>query len=358
MGGMTVGTLVAGRLLRDRTVSNPLRLYGLLELVIGVSGLCVHPGFRALEHIDSAVYAQAPSLAPLLHLAGISLLIGPAAMAMGATIPVLGLVATRFRTSIATIYAMNTAGASIGVLAMAFVLIPSLGVSQTTTIAAVLNLIVALATRVIRIPDAERARPVAEVSSMSAIAGFRPALLVAFATGFATFALEVAWFRSLRAAFQSTTDSFAIILASVLIPLAIGARLVPMLRRRSVRLQTILAASGIAILAATPLVERFDLIVPHSGHYWSLLGSWFGLSLLILGTPIYSWELHSRGFSMSRTALRAGRVSMRSTPLGPSLVLSARPGCSCRGSASRAPRGSSEVWSLESRYLSARADAE
>ena len=57
--------------------------------------------------------------------------------------------------------------------------------------------------------------------------------MVAFTTGFATFMLEVAWFRSLRAAYQATTESWALVLASALIGLAAGAQLSPWLRKRS-----------------------------------------------------------------------------------------------------------------------------
>ena len=89
---------------------------------------------------------------------------------------------------------------------------------------------------------------------------FPQAAGVAFATGLVTFGLEVAWFRSMRAAFMSTTDSFAIMLASVLLPLAIGARLVPTLRRRpAITPGGVLACAAVAILLVTPLVERMDL---------------------------------------------------------------------------------------------------
>ena len=44
--------------------------------------------------------------------------------------------------------------------------------------------------------------------------------------------LEVSWFRSLRAALQSTTESFAMILAAFLVALALGGALASLLRRR------------------------------------------------------------------------------------------------------------------------------
>jgi hypothetical protein len=89
----------------------------------------------------------------------------------------------------------------------------------------------------------------------------------------------------MRAAFWSTSATFAILLAAVLLPLAVGARLVPWLRRRLSGPGPLLAAAGVAILAATPVIERFDRIAlatagPHA------VFEWFALSLASVGPAI------------------------------------------------------------------------
>src|SRR5262249_53609109 len=86
------------------------------------------------------------------------------------------------------------------------------------------------------------------------------AAAVVFATGFASFGLEVAWFRALRAAFLSSTDSFAVMLFAVLLGLGAGAQLAPPLRRRGIAPGWLLAGAAVAILLATPVVERMDLL--------------------------------------------------------------------------------------------------
>src|SRR5262245_28531387 len=126
MGGMTCGALAMGRWLRGRTLAHPLRLYGALEGLIGLSGLLMLPGFRALERLDAIAYGLAPGLAQALQPVAIAVLLGPATAAMGASVPVFQLLARRYRTSIAALYGINTAGAATGVLLLTFWLLPRL----------------------------------------------------------------------------------------------------------------------------------------------------------------------------------------------------------------------------------------
>jgi len=288
MAGMTVGALAAGAWLRGRSVARPLRLYGLLELVIGLAGLLMLPGFGLLEVLDARAYALSPTLAPVLHALGIVLLLGPATVAMGATVPVFQLVARSYGTSVSALYGMNTAGAAAGVLLLSFVLLPSFGVALTCVLVASLNGAVFVFSRSVRPGVAATgpgpalpARPAAELRLAPGLAQ-----LAVFCTGFVTFGLEVAWFRALRAAFWSTSSTFAIMLAAVLIPLAVGARLVPWLRRRGVSPGEMLTFAGVAILVATPLVERMDLAVEISGSYHVVLGVWLLLCLVVIGPAV------------------------------------------------------------------------
>src|SRR5262245_28175042 len=142
MAGMTVGSMLMGRLLRGRWADAPLRVYGTLELMVGLSGLCLAGGFRVLERLDGAVFLDAPGPALAVRLAGILLLLGLPTVAMGASIPVFGLMARRVQRSIATLYATNTAGAAAGALVVALVLIPELGVVLTTRVLVLVDMLV------------------------------------------------------------------------------------------------------------------------------------------------------------------------------------------------------------------------
>lgn len=283
MGGMTLGAVGAGRFLKNRKVSRPARLYAGLEVVIGASGLLLAPGFAALESLDSRLYLANPSLTPALHCLGIAVLLGLPTMAMGATIPLFGIMGRAYGTSLSRLYGLNTLGAAAGCLGLVG-LIPALGVSHCILTIAGLNFTVAAVAASLPAPETGETSS-EEKSAHSQTLSSARAGAVAFATGFAIFSLEVAWFRSLRAAFHSTTDSFAIMLAAVLLALAAGARLAPLVRARKWPFELFLCLGGVGILLATPLVERFDLL-PWVGYFYPRVLRWFGISLVVLGIPV------------------------------------------------------------------------
>jgi spermidine synthase len=283
MGGMAAGSFLAGRWLRKHRLTRPLRVYGWLELAIGLAGLCMPLGFRALERADALVYGLLPDMAPLVHAFGVAVLIGPAAAAMGASIPIFARVCTAHGTSLAGLYGINTLGAAAGVLLNAFALVPWLGLVRSGWLIASINAGVFALTRAIerRPSTAPEPRPEAppRLPPTSATA-------LVFATGFATFALEVAWFRALRAAFMSSTDSFAIMLFAVLLALGAGARVVPVLRRLGIGPGLLLAGAGVAILVATPFVERMDILVQGTEGYGPRIARRALLALATLGVPM------------------------------------------------------------------------
>ncbi|MBT9588998.1 fused MFS/spermidine synthase [bacterium] len=275
MGGMALGSLLTARYWPG---SNPLRLYAGLELLIGLSGLALTPGFAWLERVDAQIYQAWPWAAPCLHLLGIALLLGTPATAMGATIPVYGVLARQYSVELSTLYGLNTLGAAVGCLFLALVAIPTLGVQASIYLIVFFNLSVSLTALTLKAPS----QSAVEIETTVALSVGAPQLALALLTGWATFCLEVAWFRALRAAFQTTTASFAVMLAAVLIALAVGARLA----RQRWPVGGTLLASGCAILVVTPVIERFDMLVPRGGNYFALLGIWLACSLAILGPPI------------------------------------------------------------------------
>jgi spermidine synthase len=226
MCGLTIGAMLAGRTIRGRVVERPLHIYGAIELVIGLSGLVMLPGFALIAKLDALFFSVSPTLTPILNGFAILLLLGPPAIAMGASVPVFALIARAYGTSISWLYGMNTIGASLGVLLIGFVLLRALGVVYTTCFVASLNIFVFICTRLLeRGSFTLEARGATHGRQLT-----RPLLtgcVIVFFTGFVTFGLEVAWFRAFRSAFHANTDSFAIMLAGVLLPLGIAPRFVP-----------------------------------------------------------------------------------------------------------------------------------
>lgn len=283
MGGMSLGAWLMGRVLEKRAPARPLRWYAVLELLVGLSGLALRPALAAVARADAGLAADA-SASPL-HVIGLVLVLGLPTCAMGASLPLFGLVARQYGTKLSHLYGLNTLGAAIGTLVLALVVMPALGVGWSVALVSAIDLsIFALA---FSLPAAGEA-PTAALADAKKPKPMVPALAgaIVLVTGLATFALEVAWFRALRAAYFSTTYTFAILVAAVLVPIALAARVAPWLRSRGGTVGPWLAASAVAILIATPIVERFDALsnVP---FFFFLLPSWFLQTLLVVGPAMF-----------------------------------------------------------------------
>ena len=289
MAGMAIGSLLAARLLGNRPHARPLRIYAFLEGTIGLCGYLLNPSFNILSRLDVIVYNSSSALAALFYPCGVVTILGLPSLAMGATIPVIGLIARQTDSSVARLYAFNTAGAAAGVLFLAFFLLPHTGVSVTITSVSMINLGIAALSVVLSGVFDHRADPLApekrDLSERKLPMGLPSACGMVFLTGCVTFSLEVSWFRSMRAAFYSTTDTFAIILFSVLISLAMGARLAPVLRRTPLPLYGFIFAAGCLILLATPIIERTDVLTSYQHFYWVRTVKWLGYSLAVMGPP-------------------------------------------------------------------------
>lgn len=284
--GMAVGALVAGRVLAARSL-DAMRVWAGLEIVLGLLGQGLAPGFAWVGAWDGAMWSSSPTGAAIVGAVGMVGLLALPAACMGATVPVFAEIAARRTVSIALLYAANIAGAAVGVVLATFVVIPAAGISATTDLASSVDIVLGLALWL----AASRASAKSNASAWatSPAATFAPsggALGVAVATGFATFALEVAWFRSLRAAFQATTESFALVLFAVLVALGGGGAIAAWLHRRGRgSLGTVLAIAAVFVLVGTPIVERADLIalrLAHASYAGVVLGR-LGLALLLVG---------------------------------------------------------------------------
>ncbi len=288
MGGMAAGALLAGHILRNKTIASPLKTYAVLEMIIGLCGLMLTPGFQIIENIDTSFYQNDITNGSVIHLTGIVVILGIPTMCMGATIPVLGLLARQAGISVASVYGFNTLGAAAGTLAAALLVIPFLGVTHATWLIASINIMVAATAWILRDCCKELSeKPV--ITAQISHDRIRPHMewVIVAVTGFSTFVLEIAWFRSLTAAFNSTTIAFAIMLSAVLIALGLGAHLAPWLKKYRFSLGIILTISGCLILAATPIVERLDLLGGLGSHAgFMLIINKFILTLSVLGLPM------------------------------------------------------------------------
>jgi spermidine synthase len=231
-GGMAIGSAVGGRL-ADR-VRTPLRLYGLIELILVLVVVATPFTFsliRAFYGNVAVALEGAPQLLAIIRLLLALLALAPATILMGATLPTL----TRHLStnahlsqSFGRLYAANTIGAIIGTLAAGLVLVEVLGLTGALWVGAACSAIsgvVALALARRSLGD----EPASEPIGRTAGAEQRPpgqtalALTVAFISGLTSLGYQVLWTRLLASGTGNTTYVFTVILGVFLIGLALGA---------------------------------------------------------------------------------------------------------------------------------------
>ena len=240
MGGMGIGSWVAGRWAHR---CSPIKTYAWLEAWIGLYAL-------ATPWLLGPVVAVPPAWQIPLA----TLLLLPATVAMGASLPVLsralGEGAERPAVTVGFLYAANTVGGVLGPLAGVFVLFPWLGLQGTLVAGAVADFAVCAALLVISGSWKPAERPGRDLAD-SAVARVGVMALLALATSGATAMIyEVAWSRTLSMAYGSSIYGVSIMLSMFLLGLAGGAWVasLTLARRRatptSVALAWLLAGSA------------------------------------------------------------------------------------------------------------------
>jgi spermidine synthase len=243
MAGLALGARLIGAV-ADRHPA-PMKLYGLLEAGIGAYALAL----PAVIHGVTPTYvrlAQAlgeePLLLALLRIGTGFLLLGPATILMGGTLPALLKVVardpSRLGRDLGVLYAANLLGAVCGTLSSAFVWIALLGMKGTVALAALGNLLVALFAYLWPAPAQDVAvvarSPPHDVADGRSVARLPASVLLVVIglSGLFTMAYEVLWTRILLFTFWSTVHAFAVILAVFLLGLTLGSFVFAFAERR------------------------------------------------------------------------------------------------------------------------------
>jgi spermidine synthase len=258
--GIAVGALALGPAIRRSAA--PKRWYAACEAVIGLWALMLALLLAPVASAMLALIGAEPS--PLTHWAvafgGTFVLLLPATAPMGATLPAVARALAELHEAgapVAALYAANTFGAVLGVLATAFWLVPSIGLTATAAICASLSLAAAAAAPR-ALPDVARAAPRGPEPRVSS------ALPLLAATGFLGIGYEIVVVRILSTVTENTVYTFAILLAIYLVGTALGAAAYARLAARAGastirdRLLRALAAScllGALALAAAAQIE-------------------------------------------------------------------------------------------------------
>jgi len=225
-GGLGTGALLLGS--RIEKSLRPARWYATCELVIAGWSLLLAFVMPAVSGwlLTLTGVAPAPAWQWSVAFFGTFLLLLPATAAMGATLPAMQRILSGLHDrgqSVALLYAANTFGAVLGVLAIAFWLIPTLGLMRSALGCLALNLLCA-ATCLARFPKTVDAvpsptKPKREVARLPA----RRLLLQLAATGLLGIGYEVLVVRVISQVSENTVYTFALLLAIYLVGSAAGA---------------------------------------------------------------------------------------------------------------------------------------
>ncbi|HEV8481767.1 MAG TPA: fused MFS/spermidine synthase [Candidatus Eisenbacteria bacterium] len=240
--GLALGAWLAGR--RAAGVARPLRLYGFLEMGVGAYALVSLFLIHAMDPIAGALYARLGATSPAylvarVVLAGAVLLV-PTVL-MGATLPTLVAWVSRERTGwergLGLLYGLNTLGAVVGAALAGAVLVPGLGLRATTWTVGALALAVgawmaALGSKPPKPQHAPAHTPRAPAHAPAAAPhapahaphAAVPAILFGL-SGAVALVFEITWARVFGLVFGSSVYSFALVLATYLLGLALGSLL-------------------------------------------------------------------------------------------------------------------------------------
>ncbi len=266
MGGLGLGAYLASKNIdRIKETGKLLRMYGILELIIGVYAGAIPILLKVFLPLYSILYNQLyhhDIIYNLLTFIGVSIILCLPVVCMGATLPILCQFYVTSLSHLGThtgrLYGLNTIGAAVGALICGFWLIDLLGVTYTLMLAVGINSGVGLlCLRVSQKISATISAP-AEQSKVTgkagpgkaasksaakkAVAATKPVLsdetetasmqtssvvligaLVIFAvSGFCAMAYEVIWTKLLGLIVGPTTYSFTIVLIAFILNLALG----------------------------------------------------------------------------------------------------------------------------------------
>ncbi|MBX3729927.1 MAG: fused MFS/spermidine synthase [Candidatus Sumerlaeia bacterium] len=318
MGGLALGSWLIGK--RADRLRRPLMVFGLLEIGIALGSLAFPFLLRATTPIVGAFYATGGEgtffvFSLLRFVIAFALLMVPTTL-MGATLPVMSRAVTydlrAVGRGVGGLYALNTAGAVLGVFATGFFLLEHFGVWRSTLLAASADIAIGIGAILLgwslRVPTGEELEQTVRAKLLPPLAqpvGISPRVArivmgTYFFSGFVALCYQVAWTRSLLFGFETlkaTTYSFAGMLTVFLLGLAIGSAIMQAVvdRIRDLlmaygAIQLLLAISG----ALTPFLIRADMPLffveladDNSGalNYWGAIGNVMLRTALVIGLP-------------------------------------------------------------------------
>ncbi len=318
MMGLAGGAWTMGRVLtrysRKLEPRKLIRVYGLLEGLIGLYALCFPIGLSLLEKLYPLILPESGQVGLTVHLLEFflsTLLMFPATLLMGATLPLVGCWATdnqteKVFTQVSLLYGVNTFGAVFGCLFTQFIAIRIWGVQGATWFAIALNVIVLMVcygkAQLFYSEDSSpvktetKKRKKQQDTEVSPAIGLLVFVMFAY-SGMASLSSEILWTRILVFPMGSTLYSFALILSTFLLGIALGSLTANKLLGQSHRVLKFICieiAIGVFCIAILPVLANLTEWTTLADHYFYsldsspekiiLIRSLFAFALMILPT--------------------------------------------------------------------------
>jgi len=282
MGGMCLGSYALPRIIPARY--HPLRVYALIELGIGVSGIVV---LFAVPLADRFYTASVGHGLPGIFLRGIvcAVCLLPPTLLMGASLPAIArrIEATPEGVSwLGLFYGGNIAGAVFGCLFAGFYLLRLYDMATATYVAASIDAMVALIGLVLAARSVYWPHPThASATQHTRPPALWPVYLTIALSGLCALGAEVVWTRLLSLMLGATVYTFSIILAVFLIGLGIGSGFGSLLARQIASPRVALGVCQFLLAAA---VAWTAYTLAHSLPYWPI-------NPLIAKDPWFNFEV-------------------------------------------------------------------
>lgn len=317
MGGLALGSWLIGRFV-DK-MQYPLVVYGIFEIVTGLSALVFPFALQLSQPLIGQFYTTGGSgtflTFSLIRFVVVFVLLLVPTTLMGATLPMMSKAVTRRLEQVGTrvggLYALNTAGAVLGVFAAGFFMLEHLGVFRTTAVAVSLDIAIGIVSiwlgrTVFRVSDAQVASSASQVNLEAPMVRehlspvvLRLVLFTYAASGFIALAYQVCWTRALIFSFdtlKSTTYSFSGMLIVFLLGLAVGSALMQGIvdkQRNLLRLYALLqtgiglggALSFFVIIRDLPTLN--EIADDGSLIYWSAVFNVMYKTAAAIGLPTF-----------------------------------------------------------------------
>ncbi len=289
MTGLGIGNAIVA--FRGERIRDPIGLYVIIEILIGISGVAIIFFLPFISYLVGNALADLVENTALLNFARFTvafLVLLIPAIAMGCTLPVLhkalNTVESSFAKSIAHLYGWNTFGAVAGTLITEFFLIYWLGINATALFACLLNFLAAL---ILYLSFSGSYPQLTAQSNPLSFPHHKKLLFGPAIAGMLLLALEVIWFRYLSMIQRETTTLFSIMLAVVLFGIASGGMVVSRSRISEKKIDSILLF--LAVVAAIVTTLSYLLFQAIYSNYFDELRASrlvFSLAAVLLMFPI------------------------------------------------------------------------